>query len=186
MSDFIIFNTNQSLYPPVFKCSGYGLAELVKDHESPLVLEIGCDVGDTSEFLLSSHPTMRLIGVDPYADYLDWNGNNMVNRQEVMGNTLLRLNRFGERFILNRKYSDDAVEDFEDNSFDMIFIDGLHTYEQVKIDCENYYSKVKDGGVFAGHDFNVIPGVNKAVKEFAAKVGKEILETETDVWYWIK
>ncbi len=63
---------------------------------------------------------------------------------------------------------------------------GLHTYEQLTKDCANFYSKVKPGGVFAGHDYNAIPGVKKAADEFAAKVGKKILFTECDVWYWIK
>ena len=45
---------------------------------------------------------------------------------------------------------------------------------------------MKDGGLFSGHDYNVIKEVNKAVKEFAQLVGKEILTTDNDVWYWYK
>jgi hypothetical protein len=82
--------------------------------------------------------------------------------------------------------SDDAAVTFEDNFFDLVFIDGLHTYEQVKKDCENYYSKCKVGSIFAGHDYNVIGGVNRAVKEFADSVGKTIMEGEQDTWFWIK
>jgi hypothetical protein len=85
-----------------------------------------------------------------------------------------------------RDYSDNVVDEFEDESLDLLFIDGLHTYEQVLIDSHNYYSKVKTGSIFSGHDYTAIPGVNKAVIEFAASVGKEILTTECDVWYWYK
>jgi predicted methyltransferase len=74
----------------------------------------------------------------------------------------------------------------QENHFDVIFIDGLHTYEQLTKDCANYYSKLKDGGVFAGHDYNAIPGVKQAANEFAALYHKEIMFTESDVWYWIK
>jgi predicted O-methyltransferase YrrM len=87
---------------------------------------------------------------------------------------------------MHRDFSDNMVNHFEDDSLDFIFIDGLHTYEQVKIDCENYFSKVKSGGVFAGHDYNVIEGVNRAVNEFAAKHGAEVQTCPNDVWYWIK
>jgi hypothetical protein len=45
---------------------------------------------------------------------------------------------------------------------------------------------VKPGGVFAGHDYNVIEGVNRAVNEFAAKHGAEVQTCANDVWYWIK
>jgi hypothetical protein len=45
---------------------------------------------------------------------------------------------------------------------------------------------LKFGGIFAGHDFAAIEGVNRAAKEFASTVKKDILLTEKDVWYWIK
>lgn len=67
-----------------------------------------------------------------------------------------------------------------------IFIDGLHTYEQVLIDCKNFYSKVKVGGIFAGHDYNTIYDVRRAVDEFAKLQNKDIIQIPTDAWYWIK
>ena len=54
---------------------------------------------------------------------------------------------------------------FPDKCFDFIFIDGGHDYETVIEDIKNWYPKLKDGGVFGGHDYNW-PGVNKAVNEF--------------------
>ena len=82
--------------------------------------------------------------------------------------------------------SDSAAQIFKDEEFDIIFIDGLHTYEQLSKDCENYYSKVKPGGIFSGHDYNSIEGVRRAVDEFSSKLGKKIEITENDVWYWYK
>ena len=41
-----------------------------------------------------------------------------------------------------------------DNKFDALFIDGNHSYEYVKKDLENYWDKVKDGGIIALHDVN--------------------------------
>ena len=38
--------------------------------------------------------------------------------------------------------------------FDAVFIDGNHSYEYVKKDLENYWSKVKPGGIVALHDVN--------------------------------
>ena len=70
--------------------------------------------------------------------------------------------------ILNRKYSDvgdflrmsfdDASKVFEDQSIDLLHIDGLHTYEAVKNDYETWRSKVTNNGVILFHDTNVFYG----------------------------
>lgn len=188
MSDVIVFNTETQSFGQTnfFKCSGYGLGSLISNMSNPKGLEIGCDIGDTSNFLLDSNPTLNLTSIDPYVNYVDWNGANLNEREIVFNRMSERLKGYSNRFTLIRKYSDDAVDLFEDEQFDFIFIDGLHTYEQLSKDCLNYYSKLKPGGIFSGHDFTAIPGVNKAVKEFAEKVSKKILSTECDVWYWYK
>lgn len=189
MSDLIKFDTYQQAFgvqKSVFKCSGYGLGNLIKNMENPVGLEIGCDIGDTTEFLLTSNPSLMLFSIDPYENYVDWNGRPLNEREDVLRTMKNRMNVFGERFSLVRKTSDDAVNDFEENQFDFIFIDGLHTYDQLSKDCENYYKFLKPGGIFSGHDYTAIAGVNRAANEFAAKVNKEILTTECDVWYWYK
>ncbi len=189
MSDVITFNTVTQAFNQTksfFKCSGYGLGALISKIDNPKGLEIGCDIGDTSNFLLDSNPTLNLTSIDPYINYVDWNGANLNEREVVFNRMSERLKGYSNRFTLIRKYSDDAVDLFEDEQFDFIFIDGLHTYDQLSKDCLNYYSKLKPGGIFSGHDFTAIPGVNKAAKEFAEKVNKQILTTECDVWYWYK
>lgn len=190
MSDEIVFNTEYAVYgspkPTQFKCSGFGLLELIQDKKEVVGLEIGCDIGDTAYFLLENHPNLILHSIDPYTDYVDWNGNSLNSRDEMYHSALKRMEKFGERFVLHRTTSDEKYSDFEDKTFDFVFIDGLHTYEQLSKDCENYYSKVKDNGIFSGHDFVTISGVNKAATEFSEKCGKGILLTECDVWYWYK
>ena len=189
MSDTITFDTNTRSFNTSqsnFKCSGYGLGVLVAAMSNPKVLEIGCDIGDTTQFLLDSNPDCVLTGVDPYSNYVDWNGNNLNEREAIYQRFTDRLSGYSNRFSLLRDYSDNVVDQLQDDSFDVIFIDGLHTYEQLTKDCANLYSKLKTGGVFAGHDYTAIAGVHKAANEFAAKCGKEILFTECDVWYWLK
>ena len=41
-----------------------------------------------------------------------------------------------------------------DELFDAVFIDGNHSYEYVKKDLENYWHKVRPGGIVALHDVN--------------------------------
>ena len=65
-----------------------------------------------------------------------------------------------------KDYSYNVVDQFEDNSFDFIYIDGAHDYESVKKDIELYAPKLKTFGILAGHDYeHTWPGVIKAVDE---------------------
>ena len=169
-------------------CDGVGLLELLKglNKENLIGAEIGCGRGGTARYLLENLPNLILNGIDPYEVYVDWNGNNF-GQEEHMDYMLSSIDPYKERFNFIRKSSDIVVNDIEDNSLDYIFIDGLHTYEQVLIDCKNYYSKVKSGGIFSGHDYNVIIGVKNAVDEFAKEVNISCVQlTDVDVWYWIK
>jgi predicted O-methyltransferase YrrM len=47
-----------------------------------------------------------------------------------------------------------VVHEQINEQYDAIFIDGNHSYEYVKKDLENYYPKVKKGGIIALHDAN--------------------------------
>ncbi len=168
--------------------SGIGIYDLVPHDKEIVGLEIGVDMGVTADFMLDNLPMLTLHGIDPYLEYLDWNGSylNQPHRNWCETIAINMLSQYEDRYILHKQLSDDAAATFQDDSFDYIFIDGLHTYEQVLKDCKNFYGKLKPGGVFAGHDYRTIEGVRKAVDEFAAKVGAAISETDNDVWYWIK
>lgn len=171
-----------------------GLEQLVDKNKSMVGLEIGTYRGDGASWLLNNFPNLTLHGVDPYLPYADWNGAVNCSTQDIQdGKTVEQVatQKLAEaktlgRFITNKKTSDEAVSDYADEYFDFIFIDGLHTYEQVLIDCKNFYSKVKVGGIFAGHDYNTIYDVRRAVDEFAKLQNKDIIQIPTDAWYWIK
>jgi len=73
-----------------------------------------------------------------------------------------------ERVIVERTTSLDAAKHYENEYFDFIYIDGNHKYQHCKNDLDAWWSKVKKGGVLAGHDYiNVRDfGVIQAVEEF--------------------
>lgn len=53
---------------------------------------------------------------------------------------------------LLRKTFDEVLDEFDNNSIDLLHIDGLHTYSKVKNDFENWFPKVKNDGIILLHD----------------------------------
>ena len=52
-----------------------------------------------------------------------------------------------------KDFSYNAHKKFPDGYFDFVYVDAGHTYAEVKQDLEDWYPKVKKGGLFAGHDY---------------------------------
>jgi len=67
-----------------------------------------------------------------------------------------------KNLVVIQEDSSVASKQFKDNSIDMIFIDGDHTYEYVKKDFDHWFPKCKI--LFCGHDKDE-GGVPKALKE---------------------
>jgi len=87
------------------------------------------------------------------------------------------------KFFINpvKMASLDAVNLYEDESLDFVFIDASHEYEDVKNDILAWLPKVKKGGVIAGHDYSdAWPGVVNAVHEVF-----DINDFITDEYCWI-
>lgn len=59
--------------------------------------------------------------------------------------------------------SPDAADMFEDQEFDIVYIDAEHDYDSVRADIEAWRPKARY--VLAGHDYHVFPGVQRAVSD---------------------
>lgn len=74
-----------------------------------------------------------------------------------------------------RTYSYKACEYIDNNEWDFVYIDGDHGYEAVKRDIIDWWPKLQNGRILAGHDYHSSqPGVIQAVNEFVKESGREL------------
>ena len=140
--------------------------------------EIGVHVGESFLTLLQTCPNIsKLYGVDPYVPYIDYlkeEGQSfdpmVVDEKEIEYIKLVSYHRqkfsgHKDKIVFYEMDSIEASKKVEDKSLDFIFIDSYCSFEQAKDDIKVWYPKVKDGGIFAGHDWNM-PLVRLAVTKF--------------------
>jgi hypothetical protein len=80
---------------------------------------------------------------------------------------------------VKRGSSFDIVKEYKDSSLDFVFIDSDHSYDCVKSEIINWWPKVKQGGILAGHDYP-IEDVARAVHEVLDPLGK--ITVNYNVW----
>jgi predicted O-methyltransferase YrrM len=68
------------------------------------------------------------------------------------------------------------VKNFSPNGYDLIFIDGDHTYEGVKKDFENYFPMLNKGGIVFFHDI-VDSEYHRSVNCYVSKFWDEVKNT---------
>jgi MMP 1-O-methyltransferase len=75
-----------------------------------------------------------------------------------------------ENVVAIRKPSKEAARLLNTMEFNLVFIDGDHTYEAVKEDIRWWQPLVTRGGILCGHDFQDAIGVEQAVVELIPDV----------------
>jgi hypothetical protein len=108
------------------------------------------------------------------------------------------MSKYPERVKVIRDDCRNAVKEFEDSFFDFIYIDSNHEYRHVKRDIEDWYPKLKVGGIFSGHDYvkdyyskHGVCGVKSAIDEFCAAKWIQLSVTLgtrrcPPSWYFVK
>lgn len=146
----------------VFRTSNFWF-ELIPNTNKPIkYLEIGTYYGGNAISMLYTyckHPESKIYCIDPWADYdgLVEKGhanNNIYNA--FIGN----ITKFGQgpdvensKFIIKRDTSSNVIPTFEDNFFDIIYIDGNHNPEYIVEDAVLSFRKLKVDGYLIFDDF---------------------------------
>ena len=139
-------------------------------------VEIGAWIGESAVIACNQDYITSVVSIDPYLG---------VNGDGIPFEDLEQLyyeNTKDYDVSLIKKKSDAAVKSFEDASIDILYVDGQHDYRGVKLDLENYYPKVKKGGIIGCHDYTHTnwPGVKKAVDGFLVTHNLKISEIFPD------
>jgi GT2 family glycosyltransferase len=154
---------------------------------------IGCELGVCLGFTLRyffdlSTCINKVYAIDAYQPYMDHWGQvtqEMVDRWKVGAVQLLDPYKDKIEFIELDSWQ--AADRISNNELDYIFIDGDHSYAAVARDLRKYWNKVKLGGIFAGHDWN-LPPVKTAVENFRNEynITSRIYHVDKNVWFWYK
>jgi len=144
-------------------------------------IEIGVFAGGHALKMLEKG--VFLLGIDPYKEFspgmpaMDSQQDYDLMHDMVMSR--LENKNFDSKgfYVHYRMTSDQAFEKIKNYEFDFVFIDGLHTYDQLKKDLENYSTLIRKGGVIACHDYNhpFFPDLTTCIDEFVAKHNKQLV-----------
>lgn len=160
-------------------------------------LEVGCFMGKSTSYLLQkiaeSGKKISVYVIDIFEPECVHHNDLIMevgkgkSLYEIFSENIAAFN-FPERIgpYCSRGRSDEMYKKWNDNTFQMIFIDAAHDYESVKADLNNFYPKLRPGGIFAGHDYGEKScGVGQAVDEFV-KENNLKLDVMTASWVLIK
>jgi len=118
-------------------------------------VELGSFEGQFAKNILSSWPgnlymidVWRTLPSDEYDDI-----SNQYDYLSVIDTAIKNIQPYEDRAHIIRMKGKDAVNLFNDNMLDFVYIDANHTYEAVIDDINMWYPKVKSGGIVSGHDY---------------------------------
>lgn len=154
-----------------------------------VMAEIGVHRGFNAKNLLNKYTNLELYLIDPYKEY-DYNDPHFIrhnqNKWDVLFHEITKTFENDNRVTILRKTSVEASNLFQDEYFDIVFIDGNHSYEAVKQDILSWFPKVKYGGVISGHDYSKADNfLNKNVVRAVHEILGNNIFLENDKVWWI-
>ena len=183
-----------------FRAMRYGRMQRIwrpfmEKYHCDVIAEIGVRKGYNFWKMIKHGPKLA-VAVDSWTEDGVRSRNDVASSQESLDGQYQRVvERYGQLpFVkIYREYSFEAVKRFPDNYFDLVYIDGDHSYEGCLRDIKDWYPKVKSGKFLVGDDYRVLTnrqgvkfGVIEAVNEFTKKKKLKFFEFPYAKWGIIK
>ena len=184
-----------------YQLEGPEMIELYETREDMLDLvniygtyaEIGVFAGEFSDILCRKLNPQKMVLIDLFDGVVgsgDKDGNNFrtIDTSQVYNRLVAASKRFPVLEVL-RGDSSTHLARYPDNTFDMIYLDGDHSYEGVKKELVVAYAKTKHDGWIMGHDYEMNYekaktryefGIKKAVDEFCREYKQRIFAKAMD------
>jgi cephalosporin hydroxylase len=146
------------------------LRGLIKEHDVSTVIEIGSFLGKSTAFFAEN--VVQTIAIDPFVAWPEGNDNDDARAAgedfyEQFKANILEIRSHGARLAdiqVVRKTSVDAYESNPDLEADLVYIDAVHDYKSVFIDCRMWLGRARK--IICGDDYDENwPGVMEAVDE---------------------
>lgn len=147
--------------PETFEGTSYRLADnwfpfVSVDSSKPIrYAEIGTFYGAnliSVAMTYAQHPDSMMVAIDPWIDYDDYP--EYKGKQLSIYETFCKnIEPYASKIDVRRGYSHEILPTLEDNSFDILYIDGNHEPEYVLEDAVLAFRKLKVGGILIFDDY---------------------------------
>lgn len=149
-----------------------------------IIAELGVFKGESIPILETNLNLGKYYGIDLYQDYTVGQPKSLnihnKNNSTAIENYNLIVNKYKNNKKINiiKNYTVESAKMFDDEYFDLVFIDAGHDYASVYNDIKYWYPKVKKGGIICGDDWHT-PSVEKAVLDFFKNTNKRIYNSQS-------
>jgi len=142
--------------------------------KNSIMAEIGVFQGSFSKVINTLLTPKELHLIDVFKGTIcsgDKDGNNLIwANLDHEFNVLKIFFKDMKSVKLHKGKSEEILKTFSNDYFDVIYIDGDHSYEGAMNDLKLAKEKIKIGGIISGHDYtSKVPGVFNAVNDFIAQ-----------------
>jgi predicted O-methyltransferase YrrM len=125
--------------------------------ENGKFLEIGCFLGKSTHYLCTNlinagREDVTVYGLDTFRGSTEHKFLDKITKdgsfyETTKQNLQYFIGRNQCHLIESRSDNQETIDRFEDKTFDVIMVDGAHEYDAVLEDIQNWWPKVKDGGI---------------------------------------
>lgn len=162
-----------------------GLSEAVHKTRAYHVVEIGSLCGASALHMATvAYWKPTIYCVDPWVSY-DQLASHQQDFDRVYRQFLSNVVQAGleEQIVPVRKPSPEAAVHFEDESVQLIYIDGYHSRAAVRSDILAWWPKLQRGGIMCGDDI-LWPGVRSGIEDACSFLGRDVKIETHEEHFW--